>query len=108
MTIVYRLKDLIITGGRNVYSVEVENALAAHPDIADAVIIGRPDDTYGERIVAVVTPHDGPEVTLEGIREFAATYVADKLPREIVVREIPDDPSGTVLKHVIRKDLTPA
>ncbi|PRZ43948.1 fatty-acyl-CoA synthase/feruloyl-CoA synthase [Antricoccus suffuscus] len=109
MTIVDRLKDMIITGGRNVYSVEVENALAAHPDVADVAVVGRPDDTYGERIVAVVTPHEGREVTLEGIREFAATYVADyKLPREIVVREIPRNPSGKILKHVIRKDLTSA
>ncbi|UUZ61838.1 hypothetical protein LP418_27790 [Nocardioides sp. B-3] len=98
---------MIITGGRNVYSVEVENALAAHPDIADVAIIGRPDDTYGERIVAVVTTHEGHEVTLEGIREFAATYVADyKLPRELFIRDIPRNPSGKILKHVIRKELS--
>lgn len=108
MTIVDRIKDMIITGGRNVYSVEVENALAAHPDIADVAIVGQPDETFGEKIVAVVTPVEGAEITLEGIREFAAEYVADyKLPRELIVREIPRNPSGKILKHVIRKELAP-
>ena len=105
MTIVDRMKDMIITGGRNVYSVEVENALAAHPDIADVAIIGHPDETFGERIVAVVTPHPGHDVTLDSIRELAAKHVADyKLPRELIVRAIPRNPSGKVLKHVLRAE----
>ena len=105
MTIVDRMKDMIITGGRNVYSVEVENALAGHPDIADVAVIGHPDETFGERIVAVVTPHEGGEVTLDGIREFASGHVADyKLPRELIVREIPRNPSGKILKHVLRDE----
>lgn len=107
ITIVDRLKDMIITGGRNVYSVEVENALAAHPDIADLAIVGRPDETFGELIVAIVTPVEGKDITIEGLREFAAEYIADyKLPRELVVREIPRNPSGKILKHVIRKEIT--
>lgn len=107
ITIVDRLKDMIITGGRNVYSVEVENALAAHPDIADVAVIGRPHPTYGETIVMVVTPHEGREIALENVRAFAADYIADyKLPREVVVRAIPRNPSGKILKHVLRSELS--
>lgn len=65
ITIVDRLKDMIITGGMNVYSVEVENALAGHPDVQDVAVIGRPHPTYGETVVAIVTPVEGREVTLE-------------------------------------------
>lgn len=105
MTIVDRMKDMIITGGRNVYSVEVENALAGHPDVADVAVIGHPDETFGERIVAVVTPHEGGGVTLDGLREFASAHVADyKLPRELIGREIPRNPSGKILKHVLRDE----
>lgn len=106
ITIVDRLKDMIITGGRNVYCMEVENALAAHPDVRDVAIVSRLDDTFGETIIAVVTPVGGSEVTLEGLRTFAAHYISDyKLPRELVVREIPRNPSGKILKHVLRSDI---
>lgn len=107
LTIVDRLKDMIISGGRNVYSVEVEDALAAHPDVADVAVVGRPDQTYGETIVAIVTPHEGRDVTLEGLRVFATEYIADyKLPRELVIRAIPRNPSGKILKHVLRSELS--
>lgn len=106
ITIVDRLKDMIITGGRNVYSVEVENALAGHPDVLDVAIVSRLDDTFGETIVAVVTPVQGRTVTLEGLREFAAEYISDyKLPRDLIVREIPRNPSGKILKHVLRDEV---
>lgn len=103
LTVVDRLKDLIITGGRNVYSVEVENVLAAHPDVADCAVIARPHDDYGESIVAVVTPCDGAEVTLSGVREFCAGRIADyKVPHDLIVGEIPRNPSGKTLKHNLR------
>lgn len=106
ITIVDRLKDMIITGGRNVHSVEVENALAAHPDVQDVAIVSRLHDTFGETIVAVVTPIEGREVTLDGLRAFAAEYVADyKLPRDLVIRPIPRNPSGKILKHVLRAEV---
>ena len=57
--IVDRAKDMIITGGFNVYSTEVEQALSAHPDVQDCAVVGRPDDKWGERVVAVVQPHPG-------------------------------------------------
>ncbi|HWJ67862.1 MAG TPA: AMP-binding protein [Nocardioides sp.] len=109
LTIVDRIKDMIITGGRNVYSVEVEAALAAHPAVADVAIVSRPDQTFGEKIVAVVTAVPGSQPTLEDLRSFAAEYVADyKLPRELVLREIPRNPSGKILKHVLRDDIRSA
>ncbi|MEO6956647.1 MAG: AMP-binding protein [Antricoccus sp.] len=106
ITIVDRIKDMIITGGRNVYSVEVESALAGHPDIVDVAVVGRPDETFGETIIAVVSPIEGREITLDEIRNFAAQYVSDyKLPRELILRSIPRNPSGKILKHVLRADL---
>ncbi|WLP91633.1 AMP-binding protein [Gordonia sp. NB41Y] len=103
MTLVDRLKDMIITGGRNVYSVEVENALAAHPDVLDVAVVSQLDEHFGETIVAVVMPIEGREVTLESLRAFAAEYISDyKLPRELVIRSIPRNPSGKILKHVLR------
>lgn len=109
MTIVDRLKDMIISGGHNVYSVEVENALAGHPDIADLAIIGQPHETFGETVTAVVTPVEGHEVTLESIRTFASerlTYY--KVPRALIVAEIPRNPSGKILKHVLRTSVPSA
>jgi acyl-CoA synthetase (AMP-forming)/AMP-acid ligase II len=106
ITIVDRMKDMIITGGRNVYSVEVENALAAYPGIADVAVVGRPDEKFGETIVAVVTPVEGRNTTLEELRSFAAEYISDyKLPRDLVLREIPRNASGKILKHVLRDEI---
>ncbi|WP_275295401.1 AMP-binding protein [Amycolatopsis sp. La24] len=110
LTVVDRLKDLIITGGRNVYSVEVESAIARHPDVLDVAVVGRPHDEYGESIVAVVTLAAGATLTLEALREFAAADIARyKLPHElVVVNAIPRNPSGKILKRTLRDNLSPA
>lgn len=107
MTMVDRLKDLIITGGLNVYSVEVENVVVAHPDVADAAVVSRPHETYGESIVAVVAPVEGRDVDLEMIRAFCADKLSKyKIPHALVVVErIPRNPSGKVLKHRLREQL---
>jgi acyl-CoA synthetase (AMP-forming)/AMP-acid ligase II len=103
LTLVDRLKDLIITAGRNVYSVEVESVLAAHPDIADVAVVGRPHPDYGESIVAVVTPREGATVTLEDVKAFCADKIARyKIPHDLVVGAIPRTPSGKILKHQLR------
>jgi acyl-CoA synthetase (AMP-forming)/AMP-acid ligase II len=95
LTLVDRLKDMIITGGRNVYSVEVENVLAAHPDITDVAVVGRPHSVYGESIVAVITPRAGTTVTLDGVKAFCADKIAHyKIPPDLVVGTIPRNPSG--------------
>jgi acyl-CoA synthetase (AMP-forming)/AMP-acid ligase II len=106
ITLVDRMKDLIISGGRNIYSVEVENALAAHPAVAEIAVVSRKHDDYGETVVAVVNPHQGQSVTLDDLRAFGAARLSGyKLPRELIVRELPRNPSGKVLKHVLRADL---
>jgi len=84
----------------------VENALAAHPAVAEIAIVSRKHPDYGETVVAVVNPRPGQTITLDALREFGAERLsAYKLPRELVVRDIPRNPSGKVLKHVLRADL---
>ena len=107
ITLVDRLKDMIITGGRNVYSVEVESALAGHPAVGDIAIVSRPNEEYGESVVAVVTPRDGATLTFEQLREYGQQCLSSyKLPRElIIIDEIPRNASGKLLKHQIRAKL---
>ena len=104
ITLVDRIKDLIITGGRNVYSVEVENALAGHPDVLDIAVIGVPHPDYGESILAVVVPADGAEPTVESLRAWARDRIADyKTPHAVVVHAIPRNPSGKIQKHLLAR-----
>jgi acyl-CoA synthetase (AMP-forming)/AMP-acid ligase II len=106
LTLVDRLKDMIITGGRNVYSIEVENAISAHPSVADAAVVSRPHADFGESIVAVVTLAVGADLTLEDLREHCRAHVADyKLPHDLVVAAIPRNASGKILKHRLRDEV---
>jgi fatty-acyl-CoA synthase len=103
LTLVDRLKDLIITAGRNVYSVEVESVLAAHPGIADVAVVGRPHPDYGESVIAVITAREGATVTLEDVKAFCADRIARyKIPHDLVIGAIPRTPSGKILKHQLR------
>ena len=106
--VVDRTKDVIIVGGENVFSLEVEEAIALHPGIADVAVVGRPDEEWGQQVVAFVTPADGvdpAEVGVESLREFLAPKLARyKIPREVVVEEaLPRNPSGKLLKHRLRE-----
>jgi acyl-CoA synthetase (AMP-forming)/AMP-acid ligase II len=100
-----RIKDMIITGGENVYSVEVENVLAQHPGIATVAVIGVPDETWGERVHAVVVPASGRPLTLEELRDFCRDRTADyKMPRSMeLVDGLPLSAAGKVLKRELRK-----
>src|SRR3954454_15995288 len=100
-----RLKDMIITGGENVYSVEVESVLTQHPSIATCAVIGVPDETWGERVHAVVVPAGGATVTLEELHEFCAERIAGyKTPRSMeLVEGLPLSAAGKVLKRELRK-----
>ena len=104
ITLVDRLKDMIITGGENVYSKEVEDAVYEHPKISSAVVIGIPHPTWGETIMAVVTLQAGQEMTLEELREFLRPRLADyKIPRLMdVIEALPVNVSGKVMKYVLR------
>jgi fatty-acyl-CoA synthase/feruloyl-CoA synthase len=107
MRLVDRLKDVIITGGRNVYSAEVEQALAGHPHIADCAVVGVPHPDWGETVAVVVTPVPGFEVTLESVREHCRSRIADyKLPRVLHLATVPRTPSGKIQKHLIKQTLS--
>ena len=102
--IVDRAKDMIITGGFNVYSVEVENALQAHESIQDCAVIGLPDEKWGERVVAVVQPRAGRIVDIAAISTFVKQRVGSvKTPKQIEVwDDLPRSKVGKVLKSEIR------
>ena len=102
--IVDRKKDLVIRGGYNVYPREIEEVLYAHPAVAEAAVIGRPDDKLGEEVVAVVSQQAGADVTPEELiawcKERLAAY---KYPREVrIVAELPKGPTGKILKKELR------
>ncbi len=103
--IVDRLKDMIITGGENVYCAEVENALAGHPAVAACAVIGVPDPTWGERVHAVVVLQPGREVTGEQLREFCRGQIAGyKLPGSVAFADaLPISGAGKILKRELRK-----
>ncbi|MEV0245992.1 long-chain fatty acid--CoA ligase [Nocardia sp. NPDC050712] len=102
--VVDRLKDMIVTGGENVYSTEVENAVAAHPNVAACAVIGVPDAEWGERVHAVIVCVPGSTVTAEEIREHAKTRIAGyKAPRTIELTDaLPISGAGKVLKRELR------
>ena len=99
-----RLKDMVITGGENVYPAEVESVLYDHPAITEIAVIGLPDEQWGEVVVAVVALKDGAMVDLEELREFATERLARyKLPRRLeIVPALPRNPAGKVLKFELR------
>lgn len=105
--IVDRVKDMVITGGENVYPAEVENVLYDHPAIAEVAVIGLPDPRWGETVVAVVVPRAGDTVSLEQLREFAVDRLARyKLPTRLeLIAELPRTASGKVLKYRLRERL---
>ncbi|WP_316398505.1 AMP-binding enzyme [Bradyrhizobium sp. 33ap4] len=105
--IVDRAKDMIITGGFNVYSIEVENALRAHEAVQDCAVIGLPDDKWGERIVAVVQPRVGHTVDASGLAAFVKQQIGSiKTPKQIEVwDDLPRSKVGKVLKPDIRARL---
>ncbi|WP_375001792.1 long-chain-fatty-acid--CoA ligase [Aeromicrobium sp. CTD01-1L150] len=100
-----RVKDMIITGGENVYSPEVERVLAEHPSVLELAVIGVPDDHWGESVKAVVAFRPGESATAEELTEFARERLAGyKVPRSIdVVEALPRNPSGKILKRDLRK-----
>lgn len=103
--IVDRIKDMIITGGENVYSAEVENALAEHPAVAACAVIGVPDQQWGERVHAVVVLRAGQQATAEELREHCQALIAGyKVPRSAeFVAELPTSGAGKILKRELRK-----
>ena len=104
-TIVDRKSDMVISGGVNVYPVEIEQVIMLHPKVYDAAVIGVPDAYWGERVAAVVVPKEGQHLTQEGLTAFLKERLADyKVPKEIVfVKEIPRNPQGKTLKTQLKE-----
>jgi fatty-acyl-CoA synthase len=106
LTIVGRIKDMVIRGGENIYPREVEEFLYTHPDIADVQVVGVPDPRYGEELAAWVRLRPGaPELTVEAVREFCRDKLAHyKIPRYVVaVDEFPMTVTGKVRKVEMRE-----
>ncbi|MEE8601297.1 fatty acyl-CoA synthetase [Euzebya tangerina] len=106
ITVVDRKKDMINSGGENVSSREVEEALYAHPAIAEAAVIGVPDDKWIEAVTAVVVPRDGATVDVEEVLRFVGEngLARFKQPKSIhVADELPKNPSGKILKRELRE-----
>jgi long-chain acyl-CoA synthetase len=99
-----RVKDMIVSGGENIYPAEVENVLARHPDVADVAVIGVPDERWGEAVKAVVVPRPGSTATEQDYITFAREHLAGyKLPKSVDFAEVlPRNPSGKLLKKDIR------
>ena len=99
-----RLKDMIVSGGSNIYPAEVENALFGHPAIADVAVIGVPDRRWGEAVKAVVVREPGAAVTEAEVIAYARERIAHyKAPKSVdFVEELPRNPSGKILKRVLR------
>jgi long-chain acyl-CoA synthetase len=105
--VVDRLKDLVIRGGHNVYPSEVEDALMTHPAVREVAVVGRPDDYYGEEVVAVIVLRDGMSASTEALHAHALERVSRiKAPREIAfVTSLPLGASGKVNKRWLRAQL---
>jgi len=102
--IVDRLKDMIITGGENVYPREVEEHLYTRPDIQECAVIGLPDPEWGERITAFIVPAPGSTVDTAGLKTYLKSNLSSlKVPKEFrIVDTLPKSPAGKILKREIR------
>ena len=99
-----RIKDMIISGGENVYPAEVESALYGHPDIADVAVIGVPDDRWGEAVKAVVVRRPGLALEADGVIAYARDKIAGfKCPKTVdFIDALPRNPSGKILRRELR------
>jgi acyl-CoA synthetase (AMP-forming)/AMP-acid ligase II len=107
--IVDRAKDMINRGGENVYSVEVENAIAAAPGVFEVAVIGVPDEMMGEKVGAVIVPQPEQPFDLDAVMGVARERLADfKVPQFVAVRDepLPRNPGGKVLKPVLREQVS--
>src|ERR1700683_1755741 len=105
--VVDRKKDLVISGGVNIYSREIEDLVAEHPDVAEVAVVGVPDAHWGESVVAVVVPRPGATIVPAAILEFCRRRIGGfKVPKRVeFLPELPKNASGKVLKMELRKSL---
>lgn len=107
-TLVDRKKDMVITGGENVYSMEVEQAIQSHPDIADVAVIGIPDEKWGEAVTAVVVLREGAPLAAEDLQDWLRGHLAGfKIPKVVSFTDVlPRNATGKVLKRQLREEWT--
>ena len=98
-----RKKDVIISGGENIYPVQVEDFLRAHPSIKDAAVIGLPDQRLGEIAAAIIELKEGFSCTEEEIEKFCLDLPRYKRPRRVIFAEIPRNPTGKIEKPKLRQ-----
>jgi acyl-CoA synthetase (AMP-forming)/AMP-acid ligase II len=104
--LVDRIKDMIVSGGENVYSAEVEKVIYQHPSVASCAVIGVPDEVWGERVHAVVVLHPGAELSGDELRDFVGERIARyKAPRTVsFVDALPVSAVGKILKRTLRDE----
>ncbi len=100
--LVDRKKDVIICGGENVFPVEVENHIHAHPQVKDAAAIGVPDERLGEIVAVVIEAIPGGQLSEEEVLAFCEALSRYKRPRKVFFGEIPRNPTGKILKTILR------
>ncbi|RLL46835.1 long-chain-fatty-acid--CoA ligase [Oceanobacillus piezotolerans] len=107
ITLVDRKKDMIISGGENVYSTEIEQVLYKYPKLLESAVIGLPDPTWGEKVVAIIVPKKGEKIDHQDLKDFCRKFLAGyKVPVEFIEEvEIPRNASGKVLKYKMREAL---
>ena len=100
-----RIKDMVVSGGENIYPVEVENALAKHPAVVDVAVVGVPDDKFGEALLAFVVLKAGSSLECDEMIDFCRDKIAGyKIPRQLkLIDELPRNPSGKILKKILRE-----
>ena len=104
--VVDRTKDMIVSGGENIFSAEVEKVIYQHPTVAMCAVIGIPDDKWGETVHAIVVPKQGQTVTDEEIIGLCRQHIAGyKCPRSIEIRQepLPMSGAGKILKRKLRE-----
>jgi long-chain acyl-CoA synthetase len=99
-----RKADMVISGGVNIYPLEIENVIIAHPDVVDVAVFGVPDDHWGESLLAVVEPRKGASLDGDTVRAWCRERLADfKCPRHVeFIGELPRDQNGKTLKRQLR------
>lgn len=107
ITVVDRKKDMIISGGENVYSVEVEQVLNSHPEILEAATIGIPDEKWGEIVVGIIVSKDDRTLNEEDIKSFCSERLAAyKIPKRFLYTKVlPRNASGKILKYQLREEM---
>jgi fatty-acyl-CoA synthase len=98
-----RSKDIIISGGENISSLEVEEALYRHPAVMSAAVVAQPDEKWGEVPCAFVELKDGASVSAEALQAFCREHLARfKVPKSFIFRELPKTSTGKIQKFVLR------